>query len=172
MSEPPATSEPPAMREPPAMSEPRRRFELDVAAERSTGNLRLVGAALVAACAVWIAASEPSALGWVAAVLTALAAAGWVAAWRHGRRRARRAEDWYLELGDEALLLAEGPERLQVPWTDVHEVQVDEDRLVVRLERRNDKPLEIQPRYEGAGLHELGEAVRLAHRDASGPEGD
>lgn len=146
---------------------PRRRFELDVAAERSTGNLRLVGAALVAACAVWIALSDPSALGWVATAVAALASVGWLVSWLRGRRRSRRAEDWYLELGDDALTLAEGAERLQVPWTDVKEVQVDEDRLIVRLDRNDGKPVEIQPRYRDTGLYELGEAIQRAHRDAS-----
>lgn len=145
-----------------------RRFELDVHAERSTGLLRLGGAALVGACAVWIALSDPSALGWVAALVAALASVGWVVSWRRGRKRARRAGEWYLELGPEALVLAEGGDRLQVPWSEVERVLVDEDRLVVRLERAGQAPLDIQPRYRGVGLEELGAAIHAAHRDASG----
>ena len=148
----------------------RRRFELDVRAERAIGNLRLGGAILVGACAVWIAVSGPSALGWLAAGVAALACLGWVIAWIRGRRRSGGAGEWYLELGEDTLTLAEGPRRLQVPWREVDEVLVDEDRLVVRLQRGTDKPVDIQPRYRNTSLHELGEAIDRAHRDASRSE--
>jgi len=142
------------------------RFELDRRAEGSTAALRLTGAVVVGAGATAIAAGGPGVLGWIVAGVGGLAAVGWVFAWRRGRARARRPEAWFLSLGRRELVLAEGPKRLQIPWDEVKAVEVDEDRLVVRLRCRAGAPVDIQPRYRGVGLHGLADALREARRDA------
>jgi len=144
-----------------------RRFELDSAAERATGWLRLAGAAVVALCAAWIAGTGPGTFGWVVVVVCVLISVGWFFAWRKGRARARTAGDWYLELGTRELLLAEGARRTQIPWAEVDRVDVDEDRLAVSVRRARDlPPMSIQMRYRGVSLHELGEEIRRAWMDA------
>lgn len=147
------------------------RFELDAGAERATANLRLFGAVVVSGCAIWMAASDPSALGWFFVIFAALFALGWTAAGMRGRRRARQTEGHFLEVRDDGLLLADGARRLQVPWNEVDTVDVDEDRLVIEVRRRTGDPIVVQPRYRGIGLHELGRVLADAHRDARAPQG-
>lgn len=144
-----------------------RRFEADVRAERATANLRLAGSAVVLACAVWMMATGPGALGWLFAILALLAGLGWAAAGLAGRRRAGRAPESFIEVGPEGVLLADAGRRLQIPWSEVGNVRVDEDRLVIALERRSGDPFVVQPRYRGVGLHELARVLRDAHRRAS-----
>ncbi len=148
-----------------------RRYELDARSERATANLRLLGAAVVAACAAWMASSSPSALGWLFVLLALLASGGWLAAGLSGRRRARRAGDYFLEAGPEGLLLADGERRLHVPWSEILAVNVDEERLTVEVTRRTGDPLVVQPRYRGIGVHELGRALDEARRGATSPPG-
>ena len=148
------------------------RFELDTGAERAVARLRLAGAAVVAVCVVLMALAEPSALGWVFAILLAALALGWTAAGWRGLRRAKSPEGWFLEAGPERLTLAERGQRLDIPWSQIVRIEVDEDRLVVAVHRHTGDPVTLTPRYRGVGLHELGEALRVRHRDAERPDGD
>ena len=140
-------------------------------AERGVAGLRLAGAALVAGCAVWMAATEPGPLGWFFVVLLGLFAVGWLFAARGGRRRARGSDAWFLEIGPGGLVLAEGARRREVAWDEVTGVEVDEDRLVVTLDTTTGSPVIVQPRYRGVGLHELGGLLREAHRGATARNG-
>ncbi len=45
-------------------------------------------------------------------------------------------------------------------------VEVDEEKLVVRVSRDGAEDLVIEPRYRSVGLHELRDAVRRAWLDA------
>ncbi|MFW5920421.1 MAG: hypothetical protein ACOCUS_01175 [Polyangiales bacterium] len=148
-----------------------RRFELDVAAERSTGALRVVAALVVLLAAGWVAASDPGLVAGLVAALGALAALGWIAVGARSRRRMRARERWYLEVDRQGLRLARGGAPLEVPWESVESVEVDEERLVLRLRRRGAEPVEIPPVWRGIGLHELGdvlESVRGSARSAPG----
>lgn len=149
-----------------------RRFELDATAERGIAWLRLAGAALVLACAIWMMVSDPTPLAWVFIVLMVLLSLGWTAAGLRGRRRAGRGSDWFLDVSDEGLTLAEPGKRLDVSWSDVTAVEIDEDRLLVLVRTRTGAELPVQPRYRGVGLHELGAALEDAHRRATARDGD
>lgn len=127
---------------------------------------------MVAACVVLMALADPGALGWFFAVLLAALALGWAAAGLRGLRRAKRPGDWFLEARPGGLTLAERGNRLEIPWSDIERIEVDEDRLVVSVHRHTGDPVALTPRYRGVGLHELGEALRVRHRDAQKLGGD
>jgi hypothetical protein len=71
-----------------------------------------------------------------------------------------------LRLDEEGLHLEEGERRTDVPWGVVDAVEVDEDRLVVRVVRRGDDPLVVEPIWRGTSVYALADAVRAA-RDAA-----
>lgn len=51
-------------------------------------------------------------------------------------------------------------------WEIVTRVELDEDRLVVCVGRRDLPDLVIEPVYEGAGVYALAEAITLAQKAA------
>lgn len=143
-----------------------RRFELDVAAERSTGALRVVAAVVVLIAAGWVAASDPGLVAGLVAALGALAALGWIAVGARSRRRVQTAERWFLEVDGHGLRMARGGAPLRVPWEAVETVEVDEGRLVVRVQREGAGPVEIPPVWRGIGLHELADLLETRRGSA------
>ena len=137
----------------------RVRWNFDLGAERAVRRLRIAAACVAALAAGWIVALGPTLFGWVVALLSALAAVGYFANARRARARIERAEERYLELDSEGLHVCEGREQTHVAWVDVAFSEVDEDRLVLVIGRRNAPPLSIAPIYENAGLYELRGAV-------------
>jgi hypothetical protein len=147
-----------------------KRFEMDAAAERSTGRLRL-GAAIVTLAAVfWLATSDPGMVGWAMAVLGTLVSAGWLESYRRSRRRAAQAARHYLEIADDGLTLAEGEREHHIAWTEMRAVEVDEERLAISVFRAVGAPLTIHPRYRGISLEELAAAIREGREGATGAE--
>lgn len=142
------------------------RYELDVRAEREAALLRGAAAVLVLVAGTWLFAlpySVPrlfAAAGFVFAVLWLVRAA------RIGRR-IRHSAEHYLELGHDALRLRDGAQLHELPYREIGSVSVDEDRLVLRIARRQGAVLEIEPRYRGVGLHALCDAIRAARSRAA-----
>jgi hypothetical protein len=147
-----------------------RRFELDRSGERAVSLLRLVAAGSTGAGAVWLAASGPGVVGWVVALAGGLAAVGFTAAYRKGRRRAASPERHFLLLDERGLTLAEGHDEHQIEWRDVTAVEVDEERLIVVVSRASEAPLRIEPRYEGVSVYDLETAIRERWLMRSGVE--
>jgi hypothetical protein len=135
---------------------------LDAAAERSTGRLRLVAAAATLAGAIGIALASPPAAGWACAALGLLASLMWVGMWARARRVVRDEERHYLALEPGGLRLSEGASETRVPWDEIDEIEVDEDRLVLQVKRTTGAPVRVEPRYGGLGVHDLEAAVRRA----------
>ncbi len=141
-----------------------RRLEFDVEAERAVGWLRLLGAALVTAMGAVLVGQGAGPVGWVLLTTSWLVALGWVVSFLRSRRRTQTAESHYLELGPESFRVARGGEPIEVPWHDVRDVEVDEERLVVWVRRSGKPPLKVEPVWRGVGLHELAETLRDAAR--------
>ncbi|MEM9190299.1 MAG: hypothetical protein AAGF12_14035 [Myxococcota bacterium] len=144
-----------------------KRFELDTESERAVGRLRLGAALVVAIGSVWILAAGAGTIGTTLAIVGLLASVGWVFAFRGSRKKATKAATYYLELDSSGLTLAEGKAPTQVKWSEITSVDVDEDRLVVAVARRNDKDLILQPRYRGVDLYSLAAAVETARSAAT-----
>ncbi len=129
---------------------------LEKAGERDVGRLRLVAAVLSIVGAAWLLFL--TSMAWwsiVVAVLVVVAARFWVVRWARTEKDPMPA----LVLGDSALSLGERT----IPWTDIERIELDHDRMVVRVVT-NAEPLELDPPYGGLGLEELGRAVETARR--------
>ncbi len=103
-------------------------------------------------------------------MLGTLVSAGWVVAYRRSRTRAAQAARHFLEISEAGLTLAEGEEEHHIAWTEMETVEVDEERLVVSVARKEAAPLTIQPRYRGVSLEELAAAIRRGREGAGGSE--
>ena len=139
---------------------PFRTFEEDVGGGRAIASLRLLGAAVVLAGGVWLVVSTPTAWAAGIALLALLAAVGWIAGYVRSRRRTT--PKLLLRLTPEAIeiVLAERIDR--APWVEVSDVVIDEDRLVVRIERHAGEPLVLEPLWRGLGAYALADAIRAA----------
>jgi hypothetical protein len=147
-----------------------QRYELDVRAEREAALLRGGAALLVLFAGTWLFALPYSVPRVFAAIGFVFAALWLVRAARIGRRIQKPAEH-YLELGRDALRLREGELLHELPYGEIASVSIDEDRLVLRIARRQGPTLEIEPRYRGVALHALCDAIRAARSRASGRGG-
>lgn len=139
-------------------------FRHDTRAERSVGTLRLIAAVAVAGATIWAAFLQPGGLCWLGIVASWLAVIGWIVAWRASRRRAASTGAHYLALREAGLALAEGGPEIVIPWSEVTSVDVDEEKLVVRIARRDAAPLPIEPRYQGASVYTLRDAIDAARQ--------
>src|SRR5688500_14573786 len=124
-------------------------FRLDVRAERSVGTLRWIAAVVVLGATVWMVLLGPSPLCWLGIAGSWLVVIAWAFAGRAARRRAAAADRHYLALREGGLALAEGGPEIFVPWERVTGVDVDEEKLVVRVARDALPVLAIEPRYAG-----------------------
>lgn len=145
---------------------PETTLELDARGEGAMARLRLVAAVVVLLASIWLAALGPGLVGWVLVALGLLASLGWMVAWARARRRRRAPERWYLRVDREGLRLAQGGEPRVIPWSSVEAVEVDEDRLTVRLRLADAPPAEIPPIWRGVGLHDLAELLEGGLRSA------
>ena len=142
-------------------SEQTVRLELDTASERAGALLRIGAALLVAVAATWLLAL-PFGVPRAFAVAGLVFAILWIARGLRATAQTRNPAEHYLELTEAALCLRAGPVSERVPWLDIAGLSLDEDRLLLRVLRRQGPPLEIEPRYRGLGLHALYEAIAAA----------
>ena len=88
----------------------------------------------------------------------------WIRRWTRG---AAPPSSTYLELRDDALVRRTDEALEVVPCSEVRDVEIDEDRLEVRVERVGSEPLWIEPRY-GLALYALRDELRLVWRRSQG----
>lgn len=141
------------------------RFELDDRAEQGATALR-VGAALVTMLAgAWLLLL-PYSVPRLFAVAGFCFAGLWLVRAVRARRKARLLHPEeprdYLELRPEALCLRQGGTERVIPWGEVVSVAIDEDRLLVVVERKNASAIMLEPQYRGTALRPLAEAVHDA----------
>ncbi len=145
------------------------RFEVDPATERSVSRLRLVAAVLAGLGAIAMLLSALPFAILLIAVLALLVSAGWIAKSRSIEKRARMPQEHFLALHARGLLVREGASLTWVPWERVTHIDVDDERLDIVLERSEDDPLRLEPRYPGveiyALMHRLRNAWRAPHDD-------
>ncbi|RLB45668.1 MAG: hypothetical protein DRJ42_29410 [Deltaproteobacteria bacterium] len=144
-----------------------RRFLLDRSAVVATRRLRLASAVVILAANGWLLASEPSGLAIAVGAISVLVALGWIAASVRTAAYLRDHRADHLSLDTDGLRLADGSVRHHIGWTNVTDVEIDEEKLVVCVSRRDAPPLRLQPRYQSVSLDELGQAVREAWLDAA-----
>jgi hypothetical protein len=137
------------------------RLALDAQSERQTASLRVVAALLALVAGCWLFAL-PYPLLYVFALASLAFAAIFLASAARMRKRSLHAQEHYLDLGPDALRVREGDRVQIVPWREVKSVRIDEDRLVVWVDRGTGPALELEPRYRGLSLHALAAAVHGA----------
>ena len=137
---------------------------------RSVGRLRAAAAVIVIPAAAAVAWNG-GAVRWSLAVLAWIVALAWLGAALAARRRTHHVEDHYLEVGDEGVLLVQGARRDAVAWSDVESLEVDEETLSVRLQRRSGPPVAIEPIWGGLGAYALRDRLERA-RDGASPAKD
>lgn len=142
-----------------------QRFEVDAATEHSLARLRFWAACLASVGAVAMLLSSLPFVIMLVAVLALLVSLGWMAKARSTEKRAKAPQDHFLALYASGLEVAEGPSRTWVLWDSVTHIDVDEERLDIVLERANEDPLRLEPRYPGVEIHDLMHTLRNAWRN-------
>ena len=146
-------------------------LELDAHAERSVSWLRLVAAAVVGVSAVAILVGAHGTLSVIIGLLGLGASIGWIFAFRSSGKRVANRENYFLRLDDEGVTLSQGGDARQVPWAEVIEAAVDEQRLVVVLQLRGGGTFDIPPIFRGHGIYEIEDLVNERQRAASTADG-
>ncbi len=150
---------------------PYRVLPLEVQAVRDASYLRLGGAIVCVVMAAWLAMIQPSWRIGIFAALGVIVAAFWVRSFLMSRRRLNDGQTRQLALEPGQLQLHDGgDEPLTIAWEAVRGVDVDEDRLEVRVHHPGG-PLYIEPVYGGLGVYELEELVRAAFEASRGDAG-
>ncbi len=144
-----------------------QRLDLHIPAERGPARLRLLGSVSVGIAAIWIFASHPGTGGVLVGLTAALCSVGWAASYARASRTIRAAGTHFIAWDARGLTLAVGKDQHQVPWNEITGIVVDEERLVVVIERTSGPGHRIEPRYGGLGVYALGERLRTAWQHAA-----
>lgn len=144
-------------------------FVRDLAGAQADARLRLLGAVLAGSAGAWLAREGAGALGWTLILAFWLVALGWSASFF---RQRRRNSPLALSVGPATLVLAgdlsgvRGVEAAQAPlaiaWAEIERVRVDEDRLEIVLERKEQPPLRLPGGWRGYALEEVARALDTA----------
>jgi membrane protein implicated in regulation of membrane protease activity len=129
----------------------------------------LVGAIVVTGAAIWLVLVMRMTIAhWLVVGVALLVAVIWVAMFARARRRIAAPDRHALSLTPDAMVLIEGKREDRVEWGEIARIDVDEDRLMVKVEARGRDPLYVEPRYGGLGVTELERAIRSAYEAARG----
>ena len=137
---------------------------LDIEHERTNARVRLSAAVVAATAGAWLAWVDTSTWLRVAALLSLLFAARFIAGYRKVRRLAENSSAHYLEITTERVTLTEGlgagekPEQKSIPFERITRIELDEDRIAVVL-HTEDEQVVVEPVYGGLGLRELAETL-------------
>lgn len=141
----------------------------DLRPERMDARLRLVGAGVVLLSAIWLLSGgeqvgTPLRLAAIAGIAIAIF---WVIAWRRTRRLSDELRNSALTLDTDGFTLKSLGERQFYPWSDVCEVEVDEEKLQVRVDLHGRPSLWLDARFGGLGLYDLADRFRRARLGAA-----
>jgi hypothetical protein len=143
---------------------------LAVSAERSVARFRLISAIAVLPASIYLLASPQPSAAKALASIGVLVSLGWIAAFFLARARVRDRAAFHLDLADEGMTLCLGKATTTVGWSDVRDVDVDEERLMVVIGLRDGRTVDIPPVWEGTGLYELAAMVASRRDGASRPD--
>jgi hypothetical protein len=135
------------------------RLMLDVREVRDRTLLRMIASLPALLGGLWLL--------WIAdsLLLRGLALAGvvfsaiWVSLARRNIRQVASAGEHYLDIEDRGLTLRNGTQSRSLAWSEVEAVEIDEDRLAVRVRVRGADSLLVEPQYGELGLRELAETI-------------
>lgn len=132
---------------------------LDVREVRDRMLLRAIASVPALLGGLWLLWIGNGLLLHVLALAGVVFSAIWVALARRSVRQLASADDHYLDIADRGLTLRNGAQERSLAWSEVDAVEIDEDRLVVRVRVRGADSLLVEPQYGELGLRELAEAI-------------
>jgi hypothetical protein len=152
---------------PEARGELKRRFTASATAELSLARLRLVAAAVALMASVVVLASSVPLPVFLVALVGVLVSLAWIRQGYAARKRAQVPDAYFLELYATGLALGEGGRVQWLPWSEVCDIAVDEERLDIAVCVRGREALRVEPRYPGIAIHDLMATLRNAWREAT-----
>jgi hypothetical protein len=135
-------------------------YTLDVRNEKQVAWFRITGGVVCLAGALAIGSLGPPLVGWVVVLIGVAAGLGWLVAGARGLRRAKAPTRYFVALREAALELGDGPRVVSVPWDELLSAEVDEERLVVVLRRKDKDPVLLEPRFPKLSVYDLAKAVQ------------
>jgi hypothetical protein len=132
-----------------------QRFEVSAADQRNLAFVRAAAATLSAACSLLLLLGRLPVPVLLAALLGLAMSLAWLAQARRARRLAATASEHHLSLYREGLVVAEHKRLTRVRFADVSDIDVDEERLDIRLALVDGQCVRIEPRYPGVEIHDL-----------------
>lgn len=147
----------------------RVRFEVDAGEQRTLSRVRGVSALLAFAGAATLLLGELPLPVFLLAVLGLAVSLAWLRQSRKASRAARDAHRDALQVHEGGLFLDESQRTAWVPWREIEDIVVDEERLDVVVIRRGTPPLRIEPRFPGVDIYELMRTLNDARQAAEHP---
>lgn len=144
-------------------------FEEDLGAGRAVAALRLGGAVVLIGGAIGLVASTPTPRAAAMAIIAGLVALWWIVSFV---RASRRRDAHVLRLTRDGIELETKATIARVSWANVVAVDLDEDRLVVRVARQADEPLIVEPIGRSQSIYALADAIRAAREAAAAESRD
>lgn len=139
---------------------PFRTFEHDLANDHSVMILRGVAALWTIGCVVWLGFVLKNWVGLLMGLLGTLFSLVWAAMIAKARKRNK--QHVALRLTPDALVYEDGGRGSEIAWADVRAVEVDEERLVVQVDRSEGEPVLLESMFRGVGVYDIADAVRAA----------
>jgi hypothetical protein len=136
-----------------------QRLLLDVREVRDRTLLRLIASLPAFAGGLWLLWIGETLLLRATALAGVVFATIWVTLARRSVRQLAVAGDHYLDIGANGFTLMAGAQSHFAAWADIEAVEIDEDRLVVRLRVRGADSLIVEPQYGELGLRELAATI-------------
>jgi hypothetical protein len=140
------------------------RFEVNARAERALARLRTTTAIVTLLAALGVLLSNVPVTAFIMAIVAALVSVFWLRQARAARKRAAEAPQYFLEVYAKGVRVGEGSQRVWLPWSEVCDIEVDEERLDIVLKKHEGAPLRVEPRYPGIAIHDLMDTLRNAWR--------
>jgi hypothetical protein len=143
---------------------------LDIEHEQTDARVRLSAAVVAGVAGLWLAWVETSVWPRIAALVSWLFAARFIASYRKARRLAQDTSAHYLEITTERVTLAQGDraEQRSIPFERVTRIELDEDKIAVVLRAGDAEELSVEPVYGGLGLRELADTLHRYSQARSG----
>ena len=123
---------------------------------RSIASLPALGGGL------WLLWIADNLLLRVLALAGVVFAVAWMALTRRHLTQLAHAADHYLDIGPAGLTIHAGAQVRSIAWSDIAAVEIDEDRLAVRLRVQVGAAIAIEPQYGSLTLRELAEMIERA----------
>lgn len=148
------------------------RFEAERSEELRLARVRMASAVLAGGASLAVLLGKVPVAVFLVGALGLAVSLAWLVQARRSAQRARGPQATFLAVHSQGLWWSDPPRPpIWVAWSSVSELEVDEERLDIRLSLKAAPPLHIEPRYPGVEIHELVRTLRnawLRSRDIPG----